>query len=171
MLSEACEPRRRVAGGVRHIYLDLDGVVADFFGFARFLLGADYHSLPPELAWQQLGTVPNLYRNLPTLDGARDLFEMLSRLAPVSILSAMPLPTGYLRSAAADKRAWVAHHLSGAVQVITVCGWEQKALFAAPEDLLIDDSARNVAAWCDAGGPAIEHVSMAQTMRRLGDYA
>jgi len=45
------------------VYLDLDGVLADFYGTARRLLKRAYAELPPEEAWGILGKTPNLFLN------------------------------------------------------------------------------------------------------------
>lgn len=130
------------------VFLDLDGVLADFFLRARELLGCDYHALPPGIAWKALSEIPHLYATLAVLPDAHRLYGTLAHLgSQLSILTATPLPTGRLVTAAADKRLWVAKNISASLQVHTVSGGENKHLFAAPGDILIDDSERNIRAW------------------------
>lgn len=167
LLSDFVQSRRSRAGGIRRIYLDMDGVVADFYGYARTILGADYRKVPPEVAWDMLGQVPHLYRRIPPLDGAREFYARLCEVAPVALLSGVPLPTRFLIQAPDDKRAWVYEHLSAKAQVITVCGWEEKCLFVASDVVLIDDSARNIKEWRHAGGVGIEHRSINDSLWRL----
>lgn len=167
--SDFVQSRRSRAGGIGRIYLDMDGVVADFYSYARVILGADYRTIHPEVAWDVLGQVPNLYRRIPPLAGAREFYARLCEIAPVALLSSVPLPTHFLIQAPVDKRAWVWEHLSAEAQVITVCGWEQKNLFVAPDIVLIDDSARNINRWRQSGGIGIEHRSIADSTRELLD--
>ncbi|MBK7897876.1 MAG: hypothetical protein IPJ99_00015 [Betaproteobacteria bacterium] len=87
----------------------------------------------PGWAWRRLSAIPALYRQLQPLDGAKALFrELVAASLPLAILTATPLPTACLATAADDKREWVRRHLCPRVPVITVSGGEAKALFAAP---------------------------------------
>lgn len=142
----------------RKIYLDLDGVIADFYGTAEYLLGCPYHSLAPTVAWEQLSKIPSLYKNLPLLPGARDFFlELQRRCTELAILTALPWPTGELINAAIDKKTWVRRHISSEVQVLTVEEGKLKASFAHPNAILIDDSRGNIDAWSSVGGIGILH--------------
>lgn len=153
------------------IFLDLDGVLADFFLRARDLLGCDYHSLPPAEAWRALSEIPHLYLTLAVLPDAHRLYAVLSPLGDrLSILTAIPLPTGYLVTAAADKRQWVAENISPSLPVHTVAGGENKRLFASPGDILIDDSERNIRAWESVGGIGVLHTELATTLVRLREF-
>lgn len=153
---------------MRRIYLDLDGVLADFYGHARAILGAEYPTDDTAAAWRRLSAVPHLYRSLPPLQGAVALYRALAASGRrLAVLTALPHPTGHLMTAPRDKRAWVARHLSATLQVITVSHGEEKAVFAAPEALLIDDSARNLSAWEAAGGMGFLHRSCSETSSAL----
>ncbi|MBK7898864.1 MAG: hypothetical protein KA603_02665 [Azonexus sp.] len=155
-------------GGVRRLYLDLDGVMADFDAFVRAQLGCRPPSPLPGWAWRRLSAIPALYRQLQPLDGAKALFrELVAASLPLAILTATPLPTACLATAADDKREWVRRHLCPRVPVITVSGGEAKALFAAPGALLIDDSERNLRAWQARGGLGLHHRSHRATRERL----
>jgi len=142
--------------------------MADFDGFVRDELGYEPPSPLPASVWQRLSAVPALYRQLRPLDGARAFFHDLAAVSlPLAILTATPLPTENLATAAGDKRAWVRHHLCPRVPVITVSGGEAKALFAAPGALLIDDSERNLRAWQARGGLGLHHRSLGATRESL----
>ena len=154
---------------LRPIYLDLDGVVADFYAYAEHVLGQPYSETPPACAWATLDQVPNLFRRLGFLEEGRKLWEGLQPYLhhPLEVLSALPMPTGLLHTADADKRAWVAQYLSPALTVNTVSGGPQKIVFATPGAVLIDDLARNIRLWEEAGGVGILHRTAEETLLQL----
>lgn len=154
---------------LRPIYLDLDGVFADFYGYARHLLGRPYRETPPAEAWAALDQVPNFFRLLGLLEEGRKLWEGLQayRHYPMEVLTALPILTGELHSAAADKAAWVAENLSPELTVNTVSGGPQKVVFATPGAVLIDDLERNIRLWEQAGGIGILHRTAEETLLQL----
>lgn len=152
----------------RTIYLDLDGVFADFYGTAQRVLGRPFESLPPEQAWGQLDQVPQLFRDLPVLPGSLELLSALQHhSARLEVLSGLPRPTKELASAAQDKREWVARHLSAELKVNLIEGGVNKWTFARPGDVLIDDLLRNLGPWELAGGIGVHHTSVANTLEKL----
>lgn len=152
---------------MRRIYLDLDGVFADFYRVAQAHLGVPYTELPPAEAWARLEKVRNLFRHLPLLPDALELWQGLQGKGLLHVLTASPQPTGELVTAPADKLAWVRQHLSPTIPVFVSASGVRKASFAAPGDILIDDLKRNIAAWEGAGGVGILHRSAAETLREL----
>lgn len=151
----------------RNIYVDLDGVLVDFYTATSKILGVDYKSMPPADAWGTLEKVDNLFRHLPMLSDAMDLWEGIQGRGRVHILTASPKPTGKLHTAPGDKRAWVRHHVCSQVPVIVVGHGPSKARWAAPGDILIDDLERNIEAWVSAGGTGILHRSAAESLAKL----
>lgn len=151
-----------------NIYIDLDGVCADFANYALAVLGQPYDSLPPGEAWGQLDKIPGLFTLLRPLPGMERLFTALAHHNPrVQILTATPLPTGHLITAAADKTDWVCEHIGPDVPVRTIVGGVNKHAFAAPGDILVDDLERNLVGWRAVGGVGILHVSVDATLAQL----
>lgn len=150
------------------IYLDLDGVVADFFSVARKLLGREYHETPSAIAWAKLSLVPRLFANLPVLPGASELVAALSHHGPrFQVLTARPLPTGFLVTAEGDKRYWVRNNLSPTLKTNVVLHGVNKYKYVTPGAVLIDDLERNLIPWREAGGVGILHTSMETTFKAL----
>lgn len=161
-------PTRTPMSHQPRINIDLDGVCADFFSKAQAIIGAPYHETSPALAWGKLSLVPNLFAVLDPLPGMELLFSSLAHHRErVQILTATPLPTGFLITAGRDKRRWVAKHISPAIQVHTVMGGANKYQFARPGDVLIDDLERNLIKWREAGGIGILHSSVPDTLAQL----
>lgn len=147
------------------IFLDLDGVFADWTGRVKQLY-PDFKEWDDETLWGHLDKHPSLFRNLPVLPGSLKIVTMLQH-HDLEFLTALPKPTGYLTSAKEDKEAWVADHISKRIPVNTVLGGKNKYkwLEKNPGAVLIDDYGRNCRLWTEHGGIAIQHFSPTETLR------
>ena len=151
------------------IYVDMDGVLADFDRAAWERLGLrDPRKAEAEIGatefWRRIGTVPHYYRTLPLMADARQLWAgvlAVSAAAPI-ILTGIPWS---IATAADDKLAWASEHFPDA-RVIT-CAARDKARHCVPGDVLIDDWPKYRALWEAAGGRFILHVSAAESLRLL----
>ena len=155
-------------GGMsKRLYLDLDGVMADFDAHFPAVFGLDHRCLADDDMWATINAHPSYFRDMPPCDGALKFFDKIRHLDPI-ILTACPR-TNY-RHAATQKREWVREHLSAEITVLPVMGGHNKPLFMhAAGDILIDDFERNTLAWIDAGGEAILHRLFAETEAALND--
>lgn len=150
------------------IYFDLDGLFADFFSVAARILGRPYTEVSPEEAWGVLSQVPHLFRNLPLLDRSREMLDAVAHHGNrVAILTAKPRPTGFLVTAEADKRAWVAEIISPTLRVVTIEGGVNKRQFAHPFAVLVDDLQRNLDHWKEGGGIPVLHTDVDSTLAQL----
>lgn len=148
------------------VYLDLDGVMADFDAHFPALFGVDHRHMLDDDMWAQINSHPSYFRDMPVCQGAVEFFRSVEALNPI-ILTACP-KSNYAH-AARQKREWVREHLGTNVTVLPVMGGSNKPLFMhAKGDILIDDFDRNTIAWVKAGGTAILHRSFAQTAISLG---
>lgn len=139
----------------RTIYVDLDGVMADFDAAFPTLFGLDHRLLADDEMWRHINNHPSFFRDLPPMQGAVAFFHSIHHLNPV-ILTACPKSNYPL--AAMQKRQWVREHLSATCLVLPVLGGRHKPLFMhQPGDVLIDDFEANCDAWTAAGGVAIRH--------------
>ena len=147
-----------------HLFLDCDGVLADFDAGARKLLGAT----PAEFEnrhgrgefWKRLARHGNFYGELPEMPDARQLFEAVKHLKP-TILTGLPLGNW----AAPQKERWAAKHFPG-VPIITTMA-RQKHLHMDPGDVLVDDRENHRHLWDKAGGIFIHHKNAADSIRQL----
>lgn len=152
---------------IPYINIDLDGVMFDFYGETTRILGVPYKSLPSAEAWGRLEKVDSLFRNLPLLPDALELWQGIQGAGHLRILTAMPKPTGKLLTAAGDKVASVRQHICHQVPVVVVEHGLMKARWARPGDVLIDDLERNIIAWEAAGGIGILHRSARDSLQQL----
>lgn len=150
------------------IYLDLDGVFADFMATFDQIVGRRYTD-DPKGAWVKLDKVDNLFLNMKPLPYAKELFDEIQAFGvETKILTALPILTGKLKTAQEDKTKWVRQHLSKDIDVICTNGWRGKSEYSSWKAILVDDSSRNTEHWKLHGGWGIQHISPDLTLNELG---
>ena len=122
------------------IFLDLDGVFANFEKRFKEIVGFEYKE-NPTLAWSILDKEENLFLGLEPIDNAKNFFDVIyaKSIYEVKILTALPLLTNRLITSPSDKRNWVAKYLNPEIQVICSDGWRDKKNFCKSGDILVDD--------------------------------
>ena len=151
----------------RQLFLDCDGVLADFDKGATAILG-----MPPKAFekrhgigrfWAKLASAPDFYFSLPLLPGATELFEAVKHLDPIILTG---LPRG--NWAADQKVRWAAQHFPG-TRIITSMA-RDKRNHGKPGDILVDDMLKHAALWEEMGGVFIHHKEVAKTLEQLRAY-
>lgn len=150
------------------IYLDLDGVLANFDKAAEEACGTDniykfefVHG--PEEFWKRCHASPTFFLDMEMMPGAELLLRATEGMDR-TVLTALP-STG-AASVDQQKRSWVQMHLGYGTPVIT-CQTKDKPNYCQPGDLLIDDRAINRKRWLDRGGQFILHKSVGETMLEM----
>lgn len=144
---------------IERIFLDVDGVLADFASAAVRACGfpdlvpSHWHfyedmGLTAEEMWERIHADPLFWENLPEYEWYEELVDMCMDIAPVTIVTH---PADHPDSWAGKylwlkERAWTHEDI-----VFT----SQKHLLAGPGRLLIDDSAENCVLWRAHGGTRI----------------
>jgi len=146
------------------LFLDADGVLADFDEGARRLLGMTPKQFEARHGrgafWKRLANAPNFYGSLPEMADARRLFDAVRHLKP-TILTGLPLG----RWAAPQKIEWAAEHFPG-VPIIT-CMARDKHKHMKEGDVLVDDRENHRAAYEAAGILFVHHLSAEDSLRQL----
>jgi hypothetical protein len=152
---------------MRQLYLDCDGVLADFDRGATAILGmkpkAFEHRHGLGRFWQKLAQAPDFYFSLPLLPDAMQLFDAVKHLDPIILTG---LPRG--NWAADQKMRWAAEHFPG-VRMIT-CMARDKRNHAREGDVLVDDMEKYRHLWEQAGGIFVHHRSAAESIEALRNY-
>jgi 5'(3')-deoxyribonucleotidase len=151
----------------RQLYLDCDGVLADFDAGAKAILGRPAKVYMDRYGagrfWQQIAHAPDFYARLPLMPGAMQLFEAVRHLDPIILTG---LPRG--NWAAPQKVRWAEEHFPG-TPVIT-CMAVDKRKHAKAGDVLVDDTLKHRHLWEEAGGVFIHHVTIEETLQELERY-
>ena len=146
------------------LFLDCDGVLADFDRGVRELLGHSPDEFTAKFGmgafWKRLATTRDFYGSLPLMPDAMALFEAVRHLQPVILTG---LPRG--NWAAPQKVRWAARHFPGTT--IITCMAVDKRKHCKPGDVLVDDTTRHRALWEEAGGIFVHHRSAADSIARL----
>jgi len=147
------------------IFLDLDGVMADFKRGIREILGLPTTASPAEvfIALQKGDGGKEFFLKLKKTKDADRLWQFLKG-SDLKILTG--LPSSNREESAKNKVSWVRRNLSKNVKVITTSS-KSKKRFAGPSHILIDDRDDNVRDWITAGGIGILHISAAKTIKEL----
>jgi 5'(3')-deoxyribonucleotidase len=141
------------------VYLDMDGVLADFFGeWARLAKVDHYKDInDPEENLQLVRDHPTFWVDLPMLPHAKALIKTVIEQFGEYRICSKPLE-GDTRSKP-GKMAWIKKHLSDMMPVEVILT-ANKAAFAKNEgdpNILVDDFGVNIDAWKAAGGIGIKY--------------
>jgi hypothetical protein len=148
----------------RQLYLDCDGVLADFDAGAEKILG-----MPPGAFkarhgagrfWARLAQAPDFFASLPLMPGATELYAAVRHLHPVILTG---LPRG--NWAAAQKVRWAARHFPGTKIITTLAA--DKRDHCEHGDVLVDDTLKYRHLWEAAGGIFIHYRDVAQALEEL----
>ena len=148
------------------LYLDCDGVLADFDKGAEAVLGmkpkAFQHRFNIGRMWAKLAGAPDFYGTLPLMPGAMRLFDAVKHLEPIILTG---LPRG--NWAADQKVRWAAKHFPG-TRIIT-CMAVDKRNHAQAGDVLVDDTLKHRHLWEEAGGIFVHHRDVDETLKELAE--
>ena len=150
---------------IPHLYLDMDGVQADFFG-----AWADKHGVSH---WKAIDNKENeiellanstpeqvysFFRNLKPLPGGMEIIKWVQEHnIPYTVLSA-PLRGPYADASKQAKKDWLDEHHHGSSDNAIFTSQKQK--YAVKDDVpnvLVDDFGPYIKKWTDAGGIPVKH--------------
>lgn len=172
-----------------NIYFDMDGVLADFDqAVLRAQLPGNlnkssrYISLDDQAQkrarWRAIESDRNFWANIPVMDGIFALLDAASKCGEIFVLTSAPGAknfaggTAYVDFVEAQKRAWIARHMSMCfddAHVIVTRIAKEKRVQPTQNDVLIDDRVENVADWIASGGRGIVFTSPAQAIQAIKD--
>lgn len=153
---------------IKNILLDMDGVISDFLTPALEKLNAWYNKNITVEEYAKVGVfdieqvygissrdfwitveTADFWSSLKPLPWAKDLYQKLNKIAPVTIASS-PSKNPVC---ALQKTAWIKEHL-GLENTNLMLG-SRKYLMASANNLLVDDYPKNIKKFQDHGGKTI----------------
>lgn len=160
---------------IEKIYIDMDGVLADFDRGFRELCGmepvnqSDPDPTLADVVWDNVRKVPHYYDKLEVGPGAGEMFRILYETYgdKCEILSAIPKPHRNIEHAKEDKINWVKRELSDTVKINIVYRAEKKQFCTSKGCILIDDFRKNIREWEEAGGTGILYTSAADALEAI----
>jgi hypothetical protein len=151
-------------GGEVQIFVDMDGVLADFDRHHEAVFGARPDKIAHNVDWAAVRAVKGFYQDIPPMADMPVLWDFIGRFKPI-VLTGIP---SSVEEAPDNKRAWATRHLGAHVEV-RCCLSKQKSLHARPADILIDDWEKYRNLWITKGGRWITHTSAETTINALLD--
>ena len=146
------------------LFLDCDGVLADFDAGATEVLGMSPRAFEERYGrrefWRRIARARDFYAQLPLMAHARVLFDAVAHLDPI-ILTGLPLGNW----AAPQKVRWAEEHFPG-THIIT-CMARDKYRHMKGADVLVDDRADHRGRWVEAGGIFVHHKSARDSLEQL----
>lgn len=151
-------------GDKMQLYLDVDGVMADFDGPAERIFGLPSRKAEETLGtprfWADLRSAPNFYRDLPLMPDALVLLNKVKHLRPIFLTG---VPAGGW--AEPQKIAWRDYHFPGVKMIC--CRSKEKRQHMKPGDTLVDDRLKYSHLWLEAGGIFVHHTSAEDSIKQL----
>jgi len=157
MLSKLSEAKLGELASASEIYVDMDGVLADFFGEWAKLMKVDHYSkiddIDINVALQKIRDTDEFWLNLPMLPQAKQLLNLIKKIKGSYNICSSPLADD--PNSEPHKREWIKRNLDFFPPnkiIIT----HNKPKYATNQDgtpnILIDDFGKNISSWEAAGG-------------------
>lgn len=144
------------------LFVDLDGVLADFDGAYARHFGVELNrngEEPPDL-WRNIRTQPRFFADLPLLRGALEMWRAFEPYSPTILSGAN---TEKFTAIIDQKREWVVKHLGAHVPLIC-CRSREKRKHGGPGDVLVDDWLKYRSLWLEMGGIFVLHTSAEESI-------
>lgn len=154
------------------VFLDSDGVLADFDSRAIELLGMEAHVYEDihgtDAMWSALNYYGDFFESLELHDDAKELVAGVVALGfnPVVLTGAPGKP--HFDWAERQKVKFYQKHFPELN--VVVCRAKDKCEFASKGDVIIDDFDKHMHRWKDIGGHWILHKSAKQSLKELKEY-
>ena len=162
---------------IKKIYLDMDGVLADFVGtiqgpeFLNGPLSGEEHYDQNKKDFTEKG----LFKKLTPLPDMQKLVDYAKSLGvPCEILTCAGVVNHDM--VCQDKTDWIRKYVDQDMPVHITKKGVEKAKFAQPGYVLVDDRLKNINAWKAAGGTGILHLNAVttnghlETLMGVGNY-
>lgn len=149
------------------IYVDIDGVMADFNKWAKETVGGEPND--SKEFWNSVKKYAKenikspIWGELELLPDAIELWNYIKKYSPVFLSST---GTWEEEKAAKEKTNWIKKHFPGS-KLLLVDKSRLKAKYATENSILIDDRMKSIGPWRDAGGFGILHKNAGETISEL----
>ena len=155
------------------IYLDMDGVLADFFAEYAKLAGVkNYRDIPPASADPTLNKMvgTDFFSRLPKFPTADSLVKLVLKYVKSYGICSSPL-RGDHKNSEQHKRIWIKQHLNPQPAEIIITGQKERHAVNADgsPNILIDDRGVNIVAWRARGGIGIKYQADEDSLQKVAN--
>jgi len=150
----------------KQIFLDCDGVLADFDKGAEAIFGMPpgrfEKRFGPREFWRRLAQAEDFFGSLPLMSDGQELYEAVRHKNPI-ILTGMPRGNW----AEPQKRRWAERHFPGVPVITTMAALKHE--HRHPGDVLVDDRDKHRHLWENEGGVFVHHKDARSSIAALRD--
>jgi len=159
----------------RTVYVDMDGVLADFDRGFYNITGKSIDTLSDEELWPQIDAYgkAKFFLELPWMSDGKELWSfVIHNFLNVKILSALGKEDKINNQTTKGKTAWLRHNIPSlhSDDIILVANKHKKRHYSKPGDIIIDDTPIVIQEWNKKGGIGILHTSTSKTINQLKIY-
>ena len=159
----------------RTVYVDMDGVLADFERGFYDLTGISAENVSDPELWAAIDAngKAKFFSELQWMDGGKQLWSFVTEnFLKVKILSALGKSDRIDRQTTQGKLAWLRHNIPSLRQddIILVENKHRKRHYSKPGDIIIDDTPVVIQEWVKKGGIGILHKTASATIAELKQY-
>lgn len=159
----------------RIVYVDMDGVLADFDRGFQEISGLSHDAVSDEELWAAIEAYGKVkfFSGLPWMDGGKELWNFVTQnFLHIKILSALGKSDKTNKQSTQGKTAWLRHHLPNlhSDDIILVENKHRKRHYSKPGDIIIDDTPVVIQEWDKKGGIGILHRTAQETINHLKRY-
>ena len=159
----------------RIIYVDLDGVLADFEGHFQKISNLNADSVSDDELWKIIGGYgkAKFFSELPWMPGGRELWSFATQnFLQVKILSALGKSDLQDKQTTEGKRMWLNKNIPSLREddIILVQNKHKKKQYARGGSIIIDDTEVVIQEWTRKGGIGILHKTATETIGKLRQY-
>lgn len=137
----------------RHLFLDCDGVFANFEKHYLDIFGHVHNSVSDPIMWSNINNYKNWWTTIPKYNHFDDFWNRVEKYSP-TILTGCP-KSNYAKSVI-GKNIWISRHFGPHTKVITCMSKDKPKYMKNAGDILVDDMDKNCNNWTDSGGLAIK---------------
>lgn len=161
----------------RIVYVDMDGVLADFDKGVEKVIGhrMTYHFEENDPVWNQIKNhgLERFFSELEWLPGSENMWNYItSNFMKVKILSAMGKWNKINNDVYRGKHMWLNRHIPSLREqdIILVEDKHKKQEYSKSGDIIIDDTKVVIDEWNNKGGIGLWHKSANETINNLTQY-
>jgi len=148
---------------MKKLYVDMDGVLTDFdqqiADLLKRPLKRNWDFGNAFWIWKKIDKAgKDFWAKMPWMPTGKKLWNAVEKYDPTILTAPSRDP-----SSKTGKRLWLKEHLPGIPYIIEL----KKYKYADKNSILIDDREKNIKKWKKAGGIAIHHKSLTDTLKEL----